>query len=296
MRLEVGSKPLPGLTLVEPRGRGGFAEVWEAEEGSGSRVAVKFLSSKHGASSCGEIRVIQAIQKLNHPNLLRIHNVWSIPDYIVLSMELAEGSLLELFDAYMGEFKKPLPPELLIGYFRQAASALDYLNGRKHLSEGRRVGYQHCDVKPSNLLMIGETIKLADFGLCLATTSLKTASVRGKTPDFAPPEIFGGYVTDSSDQYSLAVSYYYLRTGRFPFPEVREVNSRHNAFNRPQPDLSMIAAGERRVIEQSLNFEPTKRWTNCTAMVEALAGSLSSAETESPSKAGLTAAAASAGA
>ena len=53
----------------------------------------------------------------------------------------------------------------------QAAEALDFLNARNHLIGGQRTGVQHCDIKPNNLLLFGETVKLCDFGLASVTTS-----------------------------------------------------------------------------------------------------------------------------
>jgi serine/threonine protein kinase, bacterial len=189
MRLEAGSQPFPGLKLVQLRGRGGFAEVWEAIDRSGKRIAVKFMASRNSTSSVKEMRIIQAIQKLAHRNLLLINQVWSIPEYIVVAMELAEGSLLDLLEGYQSEYSSPLPASMAVGYSLQAASALDFLNTRRHTLDGRQVGYQHCDVKPSNLLLIGETVKLADFGLCTPTVS-RDPRFRGPR---GPSGTFGGY-------------------------------------------------------------------------------------------------------
>src|SRR5262245_4969899 len=161
IRLEAGSMPFPGLKLIQLRGRGGFAEVWEAEAPHGERIAVKFMLSRNSSSSSKEMRIIQTVQKLTHRHLLRISDVLRIPDYIVVAMELADGSLLDLLDVYATEYNSPLPGILASGYLKQAALALDFLNSRRHAFDGRQVGFMHCDVKPSNLLVIGETVKLA---------------------------------------------------------------------------------------------------------------------------------------
>lgn len=113
--------PFPGLKLIQLRGRGGFAEVWEAEDKHGDRIAVKFMASKNCASSVKEMKIIQAIQKLHHRHLLQINHVWSLPGYIVVAMELADGSLFDMLDVYQSEYQLPLPPVLVAGYLRQAA-------------------------------------------------------------------------------------------------------------------------------------------------------------------------------
>jgi serine/threonine protein kinase, bacterial len=271
MRLEAGSEPIPGLKLTHLRGRGGFAEVWEAVDKKGNRCAVKFMAGKNSSSSVKETRIIQAIRKLYHKNLLRVHDVFSIPEYIVVAMELADGSLLDLMDVWHAEYRANLSPDLILGYLRQAASALDFMNARRHTFEGKQVGFQHCDVKPSNLLLVGETVKVADFGLCQPTLGLQSSYSRAGTVDFVAPEVHGGRLADTSDQYSLAITYHYLRTATFPFPAVPRGFDREYAYTRPAPDLSQVRRGERRVLERALELEPANRWPSCTALISALA-------------------------
>jgi len=270
IRLEVGSEPFPGLKLLQLRGRGGFAEVWEARDQNGRTIAVKFMETRNSSSSVKEMRVIQAIQKLAHRHLIRINHVWSIPQYIVVAMELADGSLLDLLDAYQAEYKTPPPVELLLRYFRQAAEATDFLNARQHTFDGRTVSYMHCDVKPSNLLVVGDTVKLADFGLSTAIAAAKVPYSRAGTLDFAAPEIHGGNLAETSDQYSLAVSYYYLRTGILPFPTPGSRFKHDYTYKRPAPDLSGVGPAERWVLERALEMDPPARWPSCTAMMTAM--------------------------
>src|SRR5262245_34374696 len=144
MRLEAGTMPFPGLKLIQLRGRGGFAEGWEAEDAGGSRIAVKLMASRNASSSVQVMRIIQAVQKLSHRHLLHVADVLSIPDYIVVAMELADGSLLDLLDLYQSEYHNPLPAVLVAGYLKQAAMALDFLNARRHTFDGRPVGFIHC--------------------------------------------------------------------------------------------------------------------------------------------------------
>jgi serine/threonine protein kinase, bacterial len=270
VRLEAGCEPIPGLKLVQLRGRGGFAVVWEAVDRKGARTAVKFMASRNSSSSSKETRIIQAIQKLYHRNLLRVDNVWSIPDYIVVAMELADGSLLDLLDVWHAEYRAHLPATLIVGYLKQVASALDFLNAHTHTFEGRTVGFQHCDVKPSNLLLVGETVKLADFGLCTAVAAPHNNPGRGGTLDFAAPEVHRGSLSDTSDQYSLAVCYYYLRTGMFAFATPPAGFQREYSYTRPAPDLSGVSRGERFVLERALELEPSVRWSSCVALMTAL--------------------------
>jgi serine/threonine protein kinase len=264
--LECGAQPFPGFRLLQPRGRGGFAEVWEAENPEGRRIALKFITSTVTASTVREIKSVEAIRRLSHPHLVVIDRVWSAPGYIVIAMELADGSLLELLDAYQTEYRTAIDSKVLCTYMGQAAEALDFLNARQHVHDGRKVGFQHCDIKPSNILLVGNSAKLGDFGLSTPTTAMLNPYQRSGTLDFAAPEIHRGMLSDRSDQYSLAVSYYYLRTGQFPFPEMTDFRRKYS-YNRPAPDLSRVPWMERKVLERALDVQPEGRWPCSRAMV-----------------------------
>jgi serine/threonine protein kinase len=69
----------------------------------------------------------------------------------------------------------------------------------------------------TNLLLQGGAAKVADFGLAKALKGMVQDMSFSMTPAYAPPELFGGSTAPTSDQYSLGVTYYELRTGRRPF-------------------------------------------------------------------------------
>lgn len=250
-------------------GRGGFGEVWEAEAPDGTLVALKFLPYDPGLAAVHELRAVQAIRQLNHPHLVRVDKVWSAPGCLVIAMELADGSLADLLDGYQAELGTALPPEDLCPLLAQAAEALDFLNAPRHLLDGRAVGIQHCDVKPGNLLLFGETVKLSDFGLTSRLASAHQAHRRAGTPEYAAPEVFRGQLSDRADQYSLAVSYCVLRSGRLPFAD--SPRSLEPRYTRPAPDLSMLPEAERPVVARALAPSPESRWPSCRELVARLA-------------------------
>lgn len=267
---EAGAVPFPGYRLVRLRGRGGFATVWEAVDPDGQLVALKFMSSHNGASTVRELRALRAFAALEHPNLLPIHDVWSIPGQIVIGMELAEASMLDLMLLYVDEFRKPIETDRLLRHLSEAASALDFLNARTHLWEGRKVGLQHGDIKPNNILLVGDRAKLADYGLATPIAAAKSPCHRHGTLEYVAPEVIQGYATDTTDQFSLAVTYYVLRSTTFPYPPPPPPEKLARSFTRPAPDLSCVTEAERPALLRALSPIPQNRFPTCTAFIDAL--------------------------
>jgi serine/threonine protein kinase len=261
-------EPYPGYRLRQLLGRGGFAEVWEAETPSGGTLALKFMAANDTLAAAKEIRSIQAIRQLEHPNLIHIEQVWCHLGYIIIAMELADGSLLDLLDAYLTEFHTPVVGEQVCMYLSQAADGIDFLNTRQHVLEGRRVAFQHCDIKPSNMLLFGDTVKLADFGLASVTTSPLKFHRRAGTLDYTAPEVFQGRLSDWTDQYALGVSYCLLRGGRLPFTDTPSSFVKH--FIRMPPDLTMLSDAERAIVGRALSTTPQDRWPSCREFIARL--------------------------
>lgn len=268
--LQVGAEPYPGYKLVQAIGKGGYGEVWEAEVAGGPHVALKFMPFSDSMAASRELRAIQNIRQIDHPNLVHIEKVWSQPGYLVIVMELAEGSLADLYAAHQTEFGTPLEAPNACLLLSQAGNALDYLNKRRHPRGGMVVGYQHCDVKPSNMLLFGDVVKLCDFGLSSQTSSREQQHRKAGTLDYAAPEVFEGRLSAQSDQYSLAICYCELRGGRFPYPKVESFRGSWPR-RRPDADLTMLAAAERPIIAKALHRQPQHRWRSCAELMAELA-------------------------
>ncbi len=267
-QLAVGAQPAPGYRLKCVRGRGGFAEVWECDTPSGPPVALKFMPSSNMATTARELRSVQSFQSLEHPYIVKTHGMWSVPGYIVINMELAEATLLDLMQLYHDDLGQPIDPAVLCLYLWQVAEALDFLNARRHVRDGRKVGFQHGDVKPNNILLFGDVAKLTDHGLATPTHGPTTPCSKQGTKEYAAPEVFLGSLSDWSDQYSLAVTYYALRAGRFPFPPTPKELSR--SYLRPLADLSGVTEGERPPLARALSPIPTNRFPNCREFMSAM--------------------------
>ncbi len=245
LQLEAGAEPYPGYRLVQLIGQGGWSSVWKAQRRDGSHCALKFLACQNDTGPAQEVRAISAIRQLKHPNLMPVESVWSCSGYLVVVMELADGSLLDLLDVYQDELSQAMALEHVVFFLRQAADAIDFLNTRQHLVNEQRVALRHCDIKPSNLLVIGQKVFLADFGLSVQASAPMWYHRKAGTVMYSAPEVFQGWLSEWSDQYSLAVSYFQLRTGAFPFNGLPSTFIL--GYVRPAPDLSLLKGEERQV-------------------------------------------------
>jgi serine/threonine protein kinase len=261
-------EPYPGYQLRRRLGRGGFADVWEASAGPTDTVALKFLPCANSRATTTEVRSIQMVRGLPHPNLIAIDRVWCLPGYIVIAMERADASLLDLLDLYETEFGTPVAAEHACHLLGQAALALDFLNAPQHLVNGHCVGIQHRDVKPSNLLLFGDTVKLTDFGLASVLSGAVAPSSKAGTVEYAAPEVFHGRLSSRTDQYSLGLTYCQLRAGRLPFAD--SPSTFETGHVRPPPDLSILPPAERAVVARALAQQPEARWPSCVEFMTQL--------------------------
>lgn len=258
-KLEVGQR-VQEYRLRQPRGQGEVGQVWEAETDTGEARALKFIPAADEANRL-EIRSIQLTSKLEHRHLLPIEKVLSFEKYFIVVTPLADGSLQDLFEAYQSEYGTGIDAKELCQLLAQAAAGLDFLNTQKHHLGSWPGGIQHCNVKPSNLLMNGEDLRVADFGLASPTSRAVPMLRRLNSAAFTAPEIYYGRLTNWTDQYSLAACYVYLRGGRPPFatpPEPGNLN-----YVRPLPDLTLLAPKERPVVARALSSVSPERYKTC---------------------------------
>jgi serine/threonine protein kinase len=286
--LRQGAELVAGYHLIKRLGGGGFGEVWKASAPGGIELALKIVPLDRSSGPL-ELGALEIIKSIRHVNLVALFGAWQVDRLLVIAMELADRSLLDRVDEAVRQGMPGIPRRELLRYVHDTASVLDFLNKPRHFLGGKRpVAIQHCDVKPHNLLLIGEGVKVADFGLARVLESEKTAYRGGMTPAYAPPEFFQGESSRNSDQYSLAVSYCQMRGGRLPFSGKNAAEFR-DAHLTADPDLTMLPDEERPAVARALAKVPGERWPNCRAFVKALANrppSNSRATVKGPKKRG----------
>jgi formylglycine-generating enzyme required for sulfatase activity len=269
LRIDVGAEPIAGYRLVRLLGRGGFGEVWEAVAPGEVRVALKFIRLDSDAAGV-EQRALHVIRNIRHPHLLDIQFAAQVEDCLVFAMPLCDASLLDRLRACQKKGLPGVPRDELIGYMVDLARAVDYLNEPRHPTEdGTLVGVQHRDIKPHNIFLVGDSVRLADFGLAKVLQASRRSHTGGMSVDYVAPEVPAGQVTRWSDQYSLAATYLQLRTGRLPFEGESFVQIIYAHMHTP-PDLSGLPEEERPVVARALAKKPEERWPTCREFVRAL--------------------------
>jgi hypothetical protein len=262
------AEPIPGYRLIEPIGSGGFGEVWKCEAPGGLFKAIKFVYGNlnsldvDGARAEQELNALNRVKEVRHPFVLSMDRIEVVEGELVIVMELADRNLHEAFEECQAAGLVGIPRDTLLCYIRDAAEALDHMNERHNL--------QHLDVKPRNLFLVSDRVKVADFGLVkhLERTGA-SGLLGGVTPLYASPETFSGAISGRSDQYSLAIVYQELLTGQRPFggKNNRVLCQQHL---HDDPDLRPLPEGDRAAVARALAKDPAKRFPNCLAFVRAL--------------------------
>lgn len=155
----------------------------------------------------------------------------------------------------------PLPVARILTYIDQAARGLDYLHRHEIL---------HRDVKPQNIMLIDADAKLCDYGLASEFRNT-TATTEGCSPAYAAPEAINNRPVPSSDQYSLAVTYVELVTGRWPFSGTTQT-AIYREKDEGRHNLTFIRnRSTRRVLARALAKHPEDRYPTCTEFARELA-------------------------
>jgi len=265
---EPDSEPIPGYKLVEPLGSGGYGEVWKCIAPGGLSKAIKFVYGNlnsldaEGVRAEQELKALEHIKLVRHPFVLSTERIEIVEGELVIVMELADKSLHDSYSECQAAGLVGIPRDSLLRYIRDASEALDHMLEKHNLL--------HLDIKPRNLFLISDRVKVADFGLVkhLERTGY-SGLLGGVTPLYAPPETINNKISPYSDQYSLGIVYQELLTGQRPFTGK---NARQLAIQHlhEEPELRALPEAERPVVARALAKDPTQRWPNCLAFVRAL--------------------------
>src|SRR5262249_6129689 len=183
-----------------------------------------------------ELDALQLVKNIRHPFLLSLERVEVVGGDLLIVMELADESLAECLAECQQQGEAGIPREEVLEDLCEPAEVLDVMTRQHHL--------QHLDIKPHNLFLVGHHIKVADFGVVQSLgrltkqddMTISSQVPAGITPLYSAPETFQGRPSPFGDQYSLAVSYCELLTGKPPFSGRNARQLLYQHFHEP-PDL-----------------------------------------------------------
>ena len=233
--------------IVKEIGTGGFSRcLLVKNKTTGILYACKELTKKKLSDYEGLMREVNLMIKLDHPNIIKLYEVYENEKYIYLIMELCTGG--ELFDRIVEntENGKPFTEKQAANLFRQMMSAINYCH---------KNGIVHRDLKPENLLYLNKDenspIKVIDFGMSKRFDSAHFMSEKVGTAYYISPEVLKGKYDEKCDIWSAGVILYIIICG-------------YPCFNGDDDDEIFAA------IQKGKIYFPSPEWDNISNDVKEL--------------------------
>ena len=278
MRFESGARLGP-FEILTPLGAGGMGEVYRARDTRLDRtVAIKLLPSEflnaHGRRIERFRREARAIARITHQHICTLHDVGEDGPAIFLVMEYVDGDTLvaRLQDG-------PLPLALALRVATQIADALDHAH---------RQGVVHADLKPGNIMLTRDNVKLLDFGLAKlqardedtpndATRTerlTEVGSISGTVPYMSPEQIEGREIDSRTDIFAFGIVLFEILSGKRPFTGDSRASLMAAIVESEPPALSSlqprVPAALERLIRRCLAKDPDDRWQTARDMAAEL--------------------------
>ena len=256
--------------IIGELGRGAMGVVYKARDPLIDRtVALKTVGiavSREEAEAFEPrfYREAKSAGRLNHSNIVTIHDVGKSGEVAYIAMEFLDGrSLREILDSGV-----VLPPEKIADIAAQVADGLAFAHQNNIV---------HRDIKPANIMLLDNgVVKITDFGIALLPTGSRTlaGTVFGSPKYISPEQVDGGQVDGRSDIFSLGAVVYEMLTGLPPFygsdlnailyqviNEMPEAPSSRNASIAPAFD---------RIVARALAKDPADRYPDAKEMASDL--------------------------
>jgi serine/threonine-protein kinase len=248
-------------TLISKLGSGAHGVVWLAERRT--TITTTEVAVKIPLNDDFDIEVIKQeadlwVKASGHPNILPIIEANIYQDQVVIVSEYAPGGSLSSW-LKQNEY---IPLEIAIEMTCGILSGLEHLHSKKII---------HRDLKPDNILLQGETPRLADFGISRILRSNTQSSLVVGTPAYMSPETFFGKHTLQTDLWAAAVILYRLVSGQMPFPQTNLPILMRAIIEQPPSALpESIPVAIREVIMKALEKNPSHRYQSASEMRKVL--------------------------
>ena len=256
--------------ILEEIGRGGMATVYKAKQKNLNRiVALKVVPKEftHDTEFVARFqREAQSAAKLNHNNIITIHDVGEIGGYPYIAMEYLAG----------GDLHQKIQKEGVLSEKETKKIILPIIDA---LGYAHYMGIIHRDIKSSNI-MLGKKGRpvLMDFGIAKSTEGTKltkTGTIIG-TPEYMSPEQASGSsdVDNRSDIYSLGIVMYEMATGRVPFLADTALGVLSRVVNdyptNPKDLNAKLTDGLVNILLKSISKQPDDRFQSCDEFAESI--------------------------
>lgn len=248
--------------IVERLGHGAMGIVYRAFDPILERdVAVKIM---RGAPSSGlrlrALQEAQALAKLQHGNVIAVHDVGFFGERVFVAMELVEGDTLTRW------LERPRRWQEVRDVFVEAA---------RGLVAAHAAGLVHRDFKPDNVLLAsdGERVVVTDFGLVCSLDVAEGATHAAGTPAYMAPEQFtGGTIDARTDVFNFSACLYEALFGAPAFAGDTVVERKAAVLDRRLRPVTELRAPRwlRKVLLRGLERHPDARWASMDALVRAL--------------------------
>ena len=203
--LKKGAK-LENYEIQSLLGSGGFGRVWHAKDLTvrGREVAIKELSDPTEERLDGFLKEMEILASLKHPSIVTFYHALNKGQYLVMEY-IPEGSLRKQLQG-----GKRLPADKAVTILSSLCAVLTAVHGRSVV---------HRDLKPDNIFLQGNTVRVGDFGIAEIMQTGKDFLQSG-TLSYMSPELFKkdlGPADHRTDLYAAGVMLVELLTGSLPF-------------------------------------------------------------------------------
>ncbi|MFO1313718.1 MAG: serine/threonine-protein kinase [Burkholderiales bacterium] len=256
--------------IVGEIARGAMGVVYKARDPLIDRmVAIKTvdLGQSNAETEAFERRFFREAKsagRLNHPNVVTIHDVGKSGDLAYIAMEYLDGSSLrEVLDSGV-----ELPPQRIADIVAEIAEGLAFAHG---------AGVVHRDVKPANVMVLASgAIKITDFGIAQLPTGTRTmtGNVFGSPRYTSPEQVMGRPVDGRSDIFSLGAVLFEMLTGQSAFngPDLNGILKQVLTDPTPPPSTfnPKLPRAFDHIVGKALAKDPAERYQNASEMARDL--------------------------
>ena len=214
--IALGSRGLRDIyDCTKKLGKGGYGKVFQVKNKNTNKLyACKKLSKLNIKNVKKFQNEIEVLMKMDHPNIVKLYEVFESQNSLYLIMEECYGG--ELFDRILHRINtnNMYTEREACLLMKQIIGAIEYCHNN---------GIAHRDLKPENLLYLKEgseennPLKIADFGLSQSINLKKMLTSKVGTSYYVPPEILAGNYTEKCDIWSAGIILYILLSGEPPF-------------------------------------------------------------------------------